>query len=319
MLKMSINNRKSAHIKLVKKGQVNIDELDNRFNYEPLLSSYRSDYKYNFLDKEIGGPIFLSSITGGTKKSKIINKNISEASKELKLPMGLGSIRPLLDNPGDDSYFTGYMTFGNIGIAQLNRVKEINRVIETLSLEGLIIHINPLQEWCQPGGDLYKEAPIETLKKYISEISGKVIIKEVGCGFGPKSLKELLKLPIDVIDLSGFGGTSFTKIELLRSQKKFREFYNPLIGLGESNEDMIENLNKLSEQGLGRDKTIIVSGGINNFLDGYYYLSKLRFNAIYAYAGNILKHAKISSSNLIDFLNMDIEGYNLSRSYLTIR
>lgn len=319
MLNISIRKRKTAHIKLVNKGQVDINQLDTRFHYEPLLSSHKRNYSHTFLNREIGAPIFLSSITGGTKKSRKININISMASKELKLPMGLGSIRPLLDNPNDESYATGYITYGNIGIAQLHRVDDINRVIEKMSLDGLIIHINPLQEWCQPNGDIYLEKPIDTLNKYIPKIDGKIIIKEVGCGFGPQSLEELIKLPIDAIDLSGFGGTSFTKIELLRSKKMFMDFYRPLIGLGESNEDMIVYLNRLFDKGLGMDKEYIISGGIRNFLDGYYYTSKLNAHSIYAYAGNILKYAKRSSNALIDYLKKDVEGYNLSKSYLTIR
>lgn len=316
---MNIKKRKTAHIKLVRRGQVDIKQLDSRFHYEPLLAPHNNSFNHTFLNKVIGAPIFLSSITGGTKKSKKINNNISITSKELKLPMGLGSIRPLLDDPNDESYSTGYITYGNIGIAQLNRVDDINRVIEKMSLDGLIIHINPLQEWCQPDGDIYLEKPIDTLYKYLSNIEGKIIIKEVGCGFGPQSLEELLKMQIDVIDLSGFGGTSFTKIELLRSKKIFKDFYRPLIGLGESNEDMIDYLNKHLEKGLGMNKEYIVSGGIRNFLDGYYYTSKLNANSIYGYAGNILKYANKSSTALIDYLKKDIEGYNLSRSYLTIR
>lgn len=316
---MNTKKRKTAHIKLVDKSQISIKKLDNRFNYEPLLSSHNNKYSYDFLGKKIGGPLFLSSITGGTNKSKKINKNISIASRELKLPMGLGSIRPLLDNPGDDSYHCGFMTFGNIGIAQLNRVNEINIIIEKLKLDGLIIHINPLQEWCQPGGDKYTEAPIDTLKSYIPRINTKIIIKEVGCGFGPKSIKKLMELPIHVIDLSGFGGTSFTKIELLRHSNSFKNFYNPLTEIGESNTDMINYVNKYLQQGIGNDKSFIVSGGINNFLDGYFYVNKLEGSTIYGYAARILKHAQKSADSLINFLNMEIEGYNLARSYLTIR
>lgn len=317
---MNIKKRKTAHIKLVNKAQTPVSKLDNRFNYEPLLANHVEKYSYNFLGEEIGAPIFLSSITGGTNKSRKINNNISIASNELNLPMGLGSIRPLLDNPNDNSFIMGNkLTFANIGIAQLYRWEEINRVINKLKLFGLIIHINPLQEWCQPDGDVYKKTPLEILNKYLGKIESKIIIKEVGCGFGPKSIKALLELPINVLDLSGYGGTNFTKMELLRQSKKIRDFYAPLNSIGVSNKSMINYINKYIDNGIGLDKSFIVSGGIQNFLDGYYYNSLLNSSSIYGYAGKILKHAIKKADYLIDFLRMEIQGYNLSRSYLTIK
>lgn len=314
---MNRKKRKKDHIKLSGRSQVIPSKRDNRFNYEPLFAN-PVEPKYTFLGEEIGGPIFLSSITGGVKSSKNINRSIYSASTNLNLPMGLGSIRPLLDNPNDNTFIDNSrnsLIYGNIGIAQLNRWDEINRVIDKFNLKGLIIHINPLQEWCQPEGDRFLTPPIDILSDYLPKLETKIIVKEVGQGFGPRSLEALTKLPIDAIDFAAFGGTNFTKLELLRAPREVRESYMSLSNIGHTNWEMIEVINSLQDKNLD----YIVSGGIRDFLDGYYYINKLNRNAIYGYAYKVLKHALKGEKSLINFLEREIEGVNFASSILTIK
>ena len=47
----------------------------------------------------------------------------------------------------------------------------------------------------------------------------KVIVKEVGQGMGPQSLKALYSLPIQAIDFAAGGGTNFAKLEIFRSNE----------------------------------------------------------------------------------------------------
>lgn len=329
---MSISSRKKEHIKLVKRSQVPRSCVDKRFNYEPLLSSHPDKLqKYSFLGENIGAPIFISSMTGGSYKSKLINKRLATAAKVFNIPMGLGSIRPYLESVETKSFkmrmFTGndVQLFGNIGIAQVEQLflnkqlYKLQNAVDNLELNGLIIHINPLQEWVQKGGDLLLHPPLNTLREILPELNCIKIIKEVGCGFGPESLKRLIELPVNAIDLSGFGGTNFTKIELIRDKKSNNKILSPLINIGHTPEEMIDNLNSIISTKSHFDKEFIISGGIKNFLDGYYYKSKLNANSIYGYANTLLKYATKSEKKLFNFIETDINGYNFSKSFLKIK
>ena len=111
-------------------------------------------------------------MTGGTGQARTINRNLAQACGEFSLGMGLGSCRPLLKS---DKYFEDFNLrpiigdkapfYANIGIAQLEeliREDALYRIIDLvdkLQACGLIIHVNPLQEWFQPEGDRFCEAP----------------------------------------------------------------------------------------------------------------------------------------------------------------
>ena len=66
-------------------------------------------------------------------------------------------------------------------------------------------------------------------------------------------------------------------------------------------------------------KGIIASGGVKNYLDGYYAVEKLQTSAVYGQASELLKMARISYEELKKYLEFQIEGYNLADQYLKIR
>jgi isopentenyl-diphosphate delta-isomerase len=110
----------------------------------------------------------------------------------------------------------------NLGIAQIEQLLNnndsvrIKELINKLDADGLIIHVNPMQEWLQPEGDRFRQSPIDTIKRVIDIADFKIIVKEVGQGMGPASLKSLLALPLEAIDFAANGGTNFALLEILR-------------------------------------------------------------------------------------------------------
>lgn len=324
---MSIIRRKKDHIRLVYKSQTDISTNDSRFYYEPLLASHHVDKTYTFNSKSIGAPIFISSMTGGSGKSKKINRRLALAAKEYKLPMGLGSLRPYIERYEKSSFqireYCGddVQLFGNIGISQLEnlvidrKIEKLYKVVDYLTLDGIIIHINPLQEWIQPGGDRLKYPAITTLKTFLESKECTVIVKEVGCGFGPNSLKELINLPLDVIDLAAYGGTNFTKVELLRSKRKREK--NPLVNIGHGNMEMLEILNRNQNELHGKE--FIFSGGIKSYLDGYYFMKKLKTPSLYGYAYPLLERALHSKLRLFEFIEDEIRGLEFAEQFLTVK
>ncbi|RME97424.1 MAG: isopentenyl-diphosphate delta-isomerase, partial [Bacteroidetes bacterium] len=199
-------DRKRDHIQLAFDSQVIHSQLDQRFYYEPLLAAHPQPEEwppFRFLGKEMRVPLWVSSMTGGTQMARRINQNLGRACAEFGMGMGLGSCRPLLydDDRLDDFNIRpiigqGQLLFANLGIAQLEQVlarKEVWRIramIDKLAADGLIIHVNPMQEWLQPEGDRFADPPLATIERMLEALPDlPLIVKEVGQGMGPASLR----------------------------------------------------------------------------------------------------------------------------------
>jgi len=331
-----MSQRKTDHINLAAKSAPVSTEPDRRFNYEPLLSAHpEGDCSVLFLGKTMRHRLWVSSMTGGAEGAGRINHLLAEACAEFGLGMGLGSCRCLLKN---NDYFDDFNLrpilgpdrpfFANIGIAQLEELiqrGETNRVHDLvagqLQADGLIIHINPVQEWLQPEGDLFVVPPIETISHFVdlADRSYKIVVKEVGQGMGPGSLKRLLELDIDAIEFAAFGGTNFANIEILRNHESHTPFMYPLATIGHSPLDMLDCINEIVFDHPVKCQNLIISGGIKNFLDGYYYNQKSMLPAVYGMANELLQHAMMSKEDLFSFIRAEIEGYRFASRFLTIK
>lgn len=326
--------RKLSHIKLTFDSQTPQHLADQRFNYEPLFDSTVSatSLSTGFLGKTLKAPLWISSMTGGTEIARTINHNLARACAEFGLGMGLGSCRKLLDS---DTHFEDFNLrpvigydlpfFANLGIAQIeellakNETGRINSLVDKLHADGLIIHVNPLQEWIQPEGNIIKESPLKTIERFLEKSAFPVIIKEVGQGFGPESLLKLLQLPLAALDFGAYGGTNFSVIELKRRNEEF-EKYEPFTRIGHTAFEMLETVNRLADTHKNlRCKQLIISGGIGNYLDGYYLVSRSKIPAIYAQASTFLKHSQSDYESLQKFVAGQIEGLRMAKQFLKIR
>ncbi|MDP2337784.1 MAG: isopentenyl-diphosphate delta-isomerase [Bacteroidota bacterium] len=328
------NDRKLEHIKLTLDSQTKLSEQDRRFNYEPMLAAHpeKSDLSIRFLGKTMRTPIWVSSMTGGTGVAKTINSNIARACREFGMGMGLGSCRKILfdkthwadfnfrDEIGHDQPF-----WANLGIAQVEELllsKNIQAVVDLvgeLRADGLIVHVNPLQEWFQPEGNRLKQPPIQTIKELLDQVQLKIIVKEVGQGFGPESLRQLLSLPIEAIEFGAYGGTNFSKMEMLRGDQQKLDASLPFAFVGQSAQQMVDSVNQiLKENPLPACRQLIISGGIQNALDGFYLTSKSQLPAVFGMASAVLKHAAESYESLTGFLENQIQALSLAQAYLKI-
>lgn len=326
--------RKQSHLDLALGAQNK--SIDNRFYYEPMLSSFPNDetnIPFGLAGKTMQFPIWVSSMTGGTSKAGPINKMLAKTAAQFGFGMGLGSCRIILD---DNTFFEDFNLrpilgdevpfFANIGIAQVEEILNSNSVyllknlIRKLDVDGLIIHVNPIQEWLQPEGDVIKFSPIETIQQLMNELDTNFIVKEVGQGFGKESMKALLKLPLEAIDFAANGGTNFAKLELLRN-KNLQTHFDSIIGLGHSAEEMLTFLEEAALE-LGQERKcnkVIISGGVSNFLDGFYLISKSKIPAVYGQAAPFLKYANESQEALDNYAKHQVEGLKFANSYLKIR
>lgn len=325
-----MKDRKFDHIELADNAQVHKNKIDNRFNYEPMLNIHpnkRHSLQTTFLNKKLGAPLWISSMTGGSKRSKSINHNLAMAANKFKLGIGLGSCRSLLDS---DSFIDDFNIrkilgddlplYANLGIVQVeelvisNKLFLLKEIVSKLSADGLIIHVNPLQEWFQQEGDRITRPPIETIKYVLDYVNFPIIVKEVGQGIGPKSLKALMQLPLAAIEFGAFGGTNFAKLELLRSEMSD----TPLALVGHSASEMVEIINKLVVE-LGSKLSCneyIVAGGIDSYLDGYYLTQKLVPNAIFGQAYKFLSYAANDYNLLTEMIARNLANLKMAQNYL---
>ncbi len=316
--------RKKDHITLANKSQTDKNSIDSRFYYEPLFATHsaKNIKEIEFAGKKMNYPIWISSITGGTDKAKNINTNLAKAANKFGLGMALGSCRSILNNNERITDFDlrniigGSQPFyANLGIAQIekliikNNLSQVSDLINKLKADGLFIHINPLQEAFQPEGDKFSSTPLKTIEALLSKINTNIFVKEVGQGFGPESIKALLNLPIKGIEFAAFGGTNFSKLELLRSKNT-----NPLSYVGHTINEMIDYINEYKT-----DKEIIISGGVNSYLDGYYYINKINAKAVYGQAYIMMKYASESYEKLETYIKSEIKGLELANSLLKVR
>jgi L-lactate dehydrogenase (FMN-dependent) and related alpha-hydroxy acid dehydrogenases len=330
-----MEDRKKDHIDLAFNSQAKAVEADRRFYYEPLMGSHTRGRlePFTFLGKTMRLPVWVSSMTGGTALAKTINTNLARACNEFGMGMGLGSCRMLLENEahfadfdmrdiiGDDLPF-----YANIGIAQLEQMLEnksherLLALVDRLRADGLIIHVNPIQEWLQPEGDLLHHAPYSIIEEFLSLAKIKVIVKEVGQGIGPVSLRKIMWLPIEALEFAAFGGTNFARVELARCEPVQQELYEPLSLLGHSAEEMLNMVNGMVQQNQPlKCKQLIISGGVKSFLDGFYLLNRSKLPAIYGQASGFLKYARGDYNLLKAYVEGQAKGLLFAKSFLQVR
>ena len=331
-------SRKQDHIEMAFQSRVESGELDRRFYYEPLLGKHIDPSQafppFHFLQKTLRTPLWVSSMTGGTALANVINHNLARACAEFGMGMGLGSCRQLLHS---DQYLPDFDVrdtigpelplYANLGVAQLeqmlrnNALDQLERLLAKLRADGLIVHVNPLQEAMQPEGDRFERSSLETIQELLEKTDFQIIVKEVGQGFGPASLRALLQLPLVAIEFAAAGGTNFARLELLRSDPLRRQIFDRLSAVGHSADDMIGFTQKLVAE-LGERcqvRHLILSGGVRDFLDGFYLLEKSPLPAVYGQASGFLKHARGDYADLRAFIEAQLQGLALARAFLTVK
>ena len=138
---------------------------------------------------------------------------------------------------------------------------------------------------------------------------------------GPASLRALLQLPLAAIEFAAAGGTNFAKLELLRSDPEKQQIFEPFAKVGHTAAEMADHTNRLSA-GLGdkvRVKNLIISGGVRDFMDGYYLIRKSSLPAVYGQASGFLKYAREDYETLRRYVAAQVRGLELAYAFLRVR
>lgn len=235
-LSAATQTRKADHLKICLEEDVQFHSNTNglehyRFNHccLPELDRNEIDLTTTFLGKELGAPLLISSMTGGTELAGIINHRLASVAQHYKIAMGVGSQRVIVEKPqvagtfAVRSHAPDILLFANLGAVQLNYdygLDECSRLVDLLEADALILHLNPLQECIQTKGDTNFKGLLEKIAKLCSELPIPVIAKEVGNGISAKMAVKLLEAGVTAIDVAGAGGTSWAKVESERAQNR---------------------------------------------------------------------------------------------------
>ena len=180
-------------------------------------------------------PLMVSSMTGGFDNAYLVNQTLLKACVNNSWIFACGSLRRELDEITDKKSNFEYLNqwiellkpsncpvIGNLGVAQVieHDPKDIASLCEKLQLNGIYIHLNALQEVMQPEGTPSFKGGAKAIKELVQVLDIPVFIKETGSGFSESSLKALKDTGVKAIDVSGFGGTHWGRVEGLRSTEK---------------------------------------------------------------------------------------------------
>ena len=230
--------RKSDHIQIsldqnTQSGlTTNLENYHLQHNAIPELNFNEIVTSTRFLGKSISIPLMISSMTGGTQKASEINVALAEAAQEHGIAMGLGSQRAAIEEPELANTFQirksapDIVLLANLGAVQLNYgfgIDACRRAVEMVEADGLILHLNALQEALQPNGDIRFSGLLEQIENVCKKLEVPVIAKEVGWGISAQAAKKLINAGVYAIDVAGAGGTSWSQVEKHRAKTAAQE------------------------------------------------------------------------------------------------
>lgn len=230
-------NRKLEHLRINLKDDVQFRETTNgleryRFVHQALPNLMLEEIALSttFFKKRLRAPLLISSMTGGADEADRINKTLATAAQATGIAMGLGSQRAAIE---DESLAYSYqvrrvapdiLLFANLGAVQLNytySIDQCRRAVEMIDADGLILHLNAIQEAVQSGGNTNWKDLLTKVEKVCRALEVPVIGKEVGFGISEVAARQLAGAGVAAIDIAGAGGTSWAAVEARRAPSSF--------------------------------------------------------------------------------------------------
>ena len=274
-----IEGRKREHIDTVLNEDVSSKGLttgfeDYRFDHValPEIDLDDVDTATTIFGKRLAAPLLISSMTGGTKIAREINLRLAEAAKSLGIAMGVGSQRAGIEAPAfADTYQVrsaapDILLFANLGAVQLNygySVDHARQAVEMIGADALFLHLNPLQEAVQAGGDRNWAGLYDRIEAVVAALDVPVVAKEVGNGISGEVARRLVDIGVSGIDVAGAGGTSWSEVEAYRQDDPaLRRVAHAFAGWGIPT---VESLNAVVTEAHG--VPVFASGGIRSGID----------------------------------------------------
>jgi len=159
---------------------------------------------------------------------------------------------------------------------------------------------------------------LQTILELMDRVNVPLIVKEVGQGMGRESLRQLLSLPLQAIEFAAYGGTNFSKLEMMRQDEAQQTLHQPFTLVGQTAGQMLADVNALIQEAKPACSSLIISGGVHTYLDGYYLVSKSQLPAVFGMASAVLKYATGEYEDLKIYIDNMLKGYRLAEAYLRV-
>jgi len=273
-------------------------------NALPELDIDEIDISTTFLDKRLSAPVLISSMTGGFDLARKVNRNLAAAAQMLGLAMGVGSQRVAIEEPSATTSFQvrdiapDILLLGNLGAVQLNYgygIEQCRRAVAMIDADGLIFHLNVLQEAVQPEGNRNFKGLTAKIAAVCKDLAVPVVAKEVGNGISVDVAVRLHRAGVRAIDIAGKGGTSWSAVEAQRAAKMGRRADAAFADWGIPTEEALISVRKALP-----DVQLVASGGIRSGLD---IAKSIALGADIAALGQPLLSAALESADkVVEFL-----------------
>jgi isopentenyl-diphosphate Delta-isomerase len=241
-----------------------------RFLHDALadIAADELDTSVEFCGARAALPFFISCMTGGSEGGFRANRELAAAAQTLGIPVGLGSIRVLLENPGMFSDFDikplapDVPVLANISAVQVRDgdMTALLSMVERLRAHALVVHLNPGQELFQPEGDRDFRGLLGVIARLSARSPLPVIVKETGFGILPRRARELFQAGAAYVDLAGAGGTNWISVESYRLSEEERGDAEDFQGWGIPTAPLLAAFR-------GGQERLLASGGIRTGMD----------------------------------------------------
>lgn len=213
---------------------------------------------------ELSSPIFINAMTGGGGQATLeINQKLAIVARETNIPMAVGSQMSAIKDPSEAYTYKIVRKENENGtiIANLGSEATVDQAltaIEMVRADAFQIHLNTIQELTMPEGDRDFTGALTRIENIVNKSGVPVIVKEVGFGMSMETVQKLKSVGVTAVDVGGYGGTNFAKVENERRDHLLSFFNEWGIPTAIS---IIEARSRCPEL------FILGSGGIQNSLD----------------------------------------------------
>ncbi|MPZ72322.1 MAG: type 2 isopentenyl-diphosphate Delta-isomerase [Nitriliruptorales bacterium] len=275
-----LSSRKAQHLRLTLEGDVGFATLTTGLDDVRVMPRALPERDLEDVDlsvqrwgRRLAAPLLISCMTGGTSQAGAVNAALAVAAQQHRVGLGLGSGRVLLE----DSSAAGFavrdlapdaLVLANLGAVQLHqyRAEDCRRLVELCQADGLVLHLNAVQEAVQPGGDTAYAGLLERIAGVCERLDVPVIVKEVGFGLSPDDVAALASAGVAGVDVAGAGGTNWAAVEGLRDPAAggvaaaFRDWGLPTADAVAAAREALDGL-------AAADLVLIGSGGLRHGVD----------------------------------------------------
>ena len=282
----------------------------------PEMALGQADPGMTLWGKTMNAPLVISAMTGGTPRAAAINRHLATAAQALRVALGVGSQRPAID---DSRLAPTYqvrdvapdvLLLANLGAVQLNYgygVDACRRAVDMIEADALTLHLNPLQECLQAGGNTDFSgliSKIESVCRHLEPLP--VVVKECGWGISGEVARMLAQAGVAAIDVAGAGGTSWSRIEGARANSpSIKDIAADFSTWGIPTADSLL-MTKRAAPGV----IVTASGGIRSGVD---VAKALALGAdLCGIANPLLRPATVSAEAVIDHLSLVLQELRIA-------